>query len=149
MNANAPTPSLATRPTATITREAAHALLDAARLAAREMGIEVAIAVTDAAGHLTAFERADTAPYLTAEVAIDKAWSAASFGLSTLTWNAVIENRQVTPLAYRPRMVAVGGGYPILVNGQVVGGIGISGGNAQQDHDLCEQALRQMGFELR
>ena len=61
-----------------ITRDAAWALLEAARAAARDIGIDVAIAVTDAAGHFKAFERSDHAPFLTAEVAIDKAWTAAS-----------------------------------------------------------------------
>lgn len=132
-----------------ITHEAAAALIDAARSAAREIGIEVTIAITDAAGHLKSFVRADKAPFLTVDVAIDKAWTAAAFGLPTQTWNAIVQNEQVAPLAYRPRLVAVGGGYPIILDGEVVGGIGISGGNAQQDHDACEIALKQSGFELR
>jgi uncharacterized protein GlcG (DUF336 family) len=135
--------------TATIARNAALELIVAARNACRDIGIEVTIAVTDAGGHLKAFERSDKAAFLTADVAIDKAWTAASFGLPTQTWSAIIENKPVAQLAHRPRMVAVGGGYPIIVQGEVVGGIGISGGTAQQDHDACEIALKHLGFELR
>src|SRR5205814_6699801 len=51
-------------PTASINREAAAALIDAALAAAREIGIEAAVAVTDATGHLRAFERTDGAPFL-------------------------------------------------------------------------------------
>jgi uncharacterized protein GlcG (DUF336 family) len=149
MNAPAVTSSRQTVATSTISREAAWALIDAARAASRDLGIEVTIAITDAAGHLKAFERSDKAAFLTAEVAIDKAWTAASFGLATQTWNEILNNGQVAQLAHRPRLVAVGGGYPIVLHGEVVGGIGISGGNAQQDHDTCIAALQSQGFELR
>lgn len=132
-----------------ITRDAAWALLEAARAAARDIGIDVAIAVTDAAGHLKAFERSDHAPFLTAEVAIDKAWTAASFGVGTHVWNAILTDPKVAQLAHRPRMVSVGGGCPILDGGRVVGAIGISGGNAQQDQDAAEAAIRALGFEVK
>ena len=135
--------------TASINRDAAVALIDAAIDAAREIGIEAAVAVVDATGNLRAFERTDGAPFLTVDVSIDKAWSSASFGYPTHVWNDYVSNDpKVTPLAYRPRMVAVGGGYPILENGKLIGGIGISGGNYQQDQDACVAALRKLGFEL-
>lgn len=134
--------------TAAITRESAEALVAAASAASRDIGIRVTIAVTDAGGHLTAFARDDGAPFLTANVAIDKAWTAASFGLPTHTWADVIANPQVASLAHQPRLVAVGGGVPIVVDGRVVGGIGISGGNAQQDRDAAEIALKATGFQV-
>lgn len=149
MNTNTANTSPKTATVLSLTTDGAIALINAARAAAAEIGIEVTIAITDAGGHLKAFERADHAPFLTADVAIDKAWTAASFGLPTQTWNGIIQNEAVAPLALRPRMVAVGGGYPVVLNGEVIGGIGISGGNAQQDHDACEVALKQLGFELR
>jgi uncharacterized protein GlcG (DUF336 family) len=135
--------------TASINREAAALLIDAALEAARAIGIPAAIAVVDATGNLRAFERTDDAPFLTVDVAVDKAWSAASFGFATHVWNDYVSNDpKVTPLAYRPRMVAVGGGYPILEDGRLIGGIGISGGNYSQDQDACEIALKQLGFEI-
>ncbi|WP_413620528.1 heme-binding protein, partial [Klebsiella pneumoniae] len=73
----------------------------------------------------------------------------ASFGYPTHVWNDYVSNDpKVAPLAYRPRMVAVGGGYPILEDGKLIGGIGISGGNYQQDQDACVEALTKIGFEL-
>ena len=136
-------------PAAFINREAAVALIEAALAAARQIGIEAAVAVTDATGNLRAFERTDGAPFLTAEVAIDKAWTASSFGFATHVWNDyVTSDPKVAPLAHRPRMVAVGGGYPIIENGKLIGGIGISGGNYQQDQDAAAAALRQLGFEV-
>jgi uncharacterized protein GlcG (DUF336 family) len=132
-----------------INREAAYALIEAARQAATEIGIETTIAVVDLGGHLKAFERSDRAAFLTADVAVDKAWTAASFGLPTHTWAEIVANPAVAQLAHRPRLVAVGGGYPIVVDGQVVGGLGISGGNALQDQQACEKALRAVGFDVR
>lgn len=135
--------------TASINREAALSLIDAALDAARKIGIEAAVAVVDATGHLRAFERTDGAPFLTTDVAIDKAWSSASFGFPTHVWNDYVSNDpKVAPLAYRPRMVAVGGGFPILESGKLIGGIGISGGNYQQDQDAAVAALEKLGFEL-
>ncbi|MDM0078652.1 heme-binding protein [Variovorax sp. J2P1-59] len=134
---------------ASITRDTALALIEAARAASRDIGIEVAVAVTDAAGHLKAFERSDQAFFLAADVAIDKAWTAASFGLATHVWNSILTDSKVSQLAHRPRMVAVGGGCPIVLGGKVVGAIGISGGNAQQDQQAAEIALKSLGFEVQ
>jgi uncharacterized protein GlcG (DUF336 family) len=141
-------PAPTTFQTASITQSAAAALIDTAFAAAADIGIHIAVAVTDAGGHQKAFERADGAPFLTADVALDKAWTAASFGLPTHVWSAVLENAAVSQLAHRPRLVAVGGGYPLIQAGQLVGAIGISGGNALQDQQIAEAALAAAGFSL-
>lgn len=133
----------------TITLAAAKALIASAATLCKEIGIEVTIAVTDVAGNLKAFERSDKAPFLTIDVAIDKAWTAASFGLGTHVWNGILSNSTVAQLAHRPRLVSVGGGCPIVIDGAVVGGIGISGGNALQDQQAAEQALKSLGFEVQ
>jgi uncharacterized protein GlcG (DUF336 family) len=133
---------------ASITRDSALALAVAARDAATRIGLNLAIAVTDEGGHLIAFERADATPFLAAEVAVNKAWTAASFGLDTMIWNQVVAQPATAPLANHPRVMPVGGGVPIVVDGRVVGGIGISGGNAQQDHDVAVAALESAGFEI-
>jgi uncharacterized protein GlcG (DUF336 family) len=134
--------------TASITRDAAQTLIAAAEAASRDLGIKVTIAVTDAGGHLSALTRHDGAPFLSVNVAIDKAWTAASFGLPTHVWADVITQPGVAQLAHQPRLVAVGGGVPIVVGSQVVGGIGISGGNAVQDRQAAEIALKALGFEV-
>src|SRR6185295_786451 len=64
-----------------ISRAAAVALIEAVRAEPAVAGFDVATAVTDAGGHLVVFERTDGSPFLGAEVAIDKAWTAASFRL--------------------------------------------------------------------
>ncbi|WP_201192488.1 GlcG/HbpS family heme-binding protein [Pseudomonas fluorescens] len=126
--------------------ESAYELLAQARRACKERGFAACVAITDAGGHLRVFERADTAPFLTVGVAIDKAWTAASFGISTSQWNLYMSEPSVAQLANHPRLTPVGGGVPIIVDGQLAGGIGISGGSSAQDHDAAEQALRAMNL---
>lgn len=132
--------------TTTLSLEMAHELLMHARQACALRGFAATIAITDAGGHLRAFERADSAPFLTADVAIDKAWTAASFGVSTHQWNQYMSEPTVAPLAEHPRLMAVGGGVPIVLDGTLGGGIGISGGTSAQDHEAAEEALRQLGL---
>jgi uncharacterized protein GlcG (DUF336 family) len=137
-----------THAAASITLAAAKALIESSLATAKEIGIDVTIAITDAAGNLKSFERTDNAPFLTVDVAIDKAWTAASFGLATHTWNTLVGNPELTPLSQRPRLLAIGGGYPIVENGKVVGAIGVSGGNVAQDRQIAEQALKSIGFDI-
>ncbi|GCD93142.1 GlcG/HbpS family heme-binding protein [Embleya hyalina] len=132
----------------TITRSAAAELIGAVLAAADEIGFPVAVAVTDNGGHLKAFERTDDAPFLAAEVAVDKAWTAVSYRVPTHVWNSYVTDPHVAPLAQHPRLMAVGGGYPITENGVVVGGLGISGGNYEQDRQAAEAALDALGFEI-
>lgn len=135
--------------TATITREAAAALLTAALAAAAESGFEAAVAVTDNGGCLRAFERGDSALALTTDIAINKAYTAATSGRPTHVWQAIVADPSAAQLAHTPRLVAAAGGYPILANGALVGGLGIAGGSAQQDQAIAEQALRALGFDMQ
>ncbi|MGW1169781.1 GlcG/HbpS family heme-binding protein [Streptomyces sp. NPDC002550] len=135
-------------PASSITQAAAGALIAAVHTAAARIGFAAAVAVTDPGGHLKAFDRADDAPFLTAEVALDKAWTAAAFHIPTHAWNDYLANPQIAPLSSHPRLMAVGGGYPIIENGRCVGGLGISGGSYEQDQQAAEEALAALGFEL-
>jgi uncharacterized protein GlcG (DUF336 family) len=134
--------------THSITRRAAVELIAAARSASAELGVDMAIAVTDSSGHLRAFEAMDGTPFLAHTVAIDKAWTAAAYRLPTHVWSAVVQQPDTAQLAHLPRLVAVGGGYPIAVDGTVLGGLGLSGGNWEQDQRAAQSALRALGFDL-
>jgi uncharacterized protein GlcG (DUF336 family) len=130
--------------TSTLSLDASYTLLARARKACADRGFAATIAITDAGGHLRAFERADAAPFLTVGVAIDKAWTAASFGMSTHQWNQYMSEPTVAPLAHHPRLLPVGGGVAIFAAGVLAGGIGISGGTSIQDHEAAEEALRAL-----
>ncbi len=128
---------------ASITQEAADLLLEAGRKAALEIGVPMVIAVVDESGVLKAFRRMDGAALLSVEIAQDKAYTAVSFGIPTHGWFDFIKNDP--PLLHgivkTPRLVVFGGGYPISVDGQVIGGIGVSGGHYEQDMKVAEAAL--------
>lgn len=129
-----------------IGRDAAVALVEAAVARSSDEQVRMAVAVTDAAGHLKAFSSMDDTPFLAVEVAIDKAWTAASFRLPTHTWAEIIASPAVAQLAHRPRLVAVGGGFPIVEDGVVIGGLGLSGGTAEQDARAALAALTALGL---
>lgn len=128
---------------ASITAEAAEQLLRAAEAKAREIGVPMVIAVVDESGVLKAFSRMDGAALLSVQIAQDKAYTAVSFGIPTHGWFDFIKDDP--PLLHgivnTPRLVVFGGGYPVQVDGAVVGGLGVSGGHYHQDMQVAEAAL--------
>lgn len=124
-----------------ITAEAAAAATQAAVAHAQRLGIRVNVAVTDAAGRLAAFLRMPGAFAHSIDIAIDKAYTAASFGFPTSQWPEVLAGDDALRLGLplRPRLVVFGGGLPIDEEGQRIGGIGVSGGSAEQD-EACARA---------
>jgi uncharacterized protein GlcG (DUF336 family) len=133
-----------TRQISTITQQAALVILSASLRAAEEAGETSSVAVVDAAGHLVAFVRMDGAGPQSAQIAQDKAYTAAGFGLPTAQWHEFMQ--QDAPLAGGAptsidRFVPYGGGVPIVVDGHVVGGLGVSGGHWSADAAIAEAAL--------
>lgn len=127
-----------------ISSEAAHRMIQAAGRKALEIGHPMVIAIVDEAGVLKAFSRMDGAALLSVQVAQDKAYTAAGFGIATDQWHEFIKNDP--PLAAGAtagidRLVVFGGGYAIKVDDQVVGGIGVSGGHYSQDMEVAQAGL--------
>jgi len=127
-----------------ITTELAHRMVAAAEKKAREMKHPFVIAVVDESGVLKAFSRMDGAPLLSVQVAQDKAYTSVGFGLSTDGWHDFIKDDP--PLAAGAvggiaRLVVFGGGYPIKVEDEIVGGVGVSGGHYSQDMEVAKAAL--------
>ncbi len=127
-----------------ITSDLAHRIIAAAEAKANEMGHPFVIAVVDESGVLKAFSRMDGAALLSVQVAHDKAYTAIGFGMPTDGWHDFIKDDP--PLALGAptgidRLVIFGGGYPISLDGQVVGGIGVSGGHYSQDMDVAQAGL--------
>ena len=133
----------------TIDWHAAHLAVGAAVQAAQAMGVRVNVAVVDASGVLAAFLRMPGAPLHSVEIAIDKAYTAASFGLATSQWSEALKQHSAAVrdgLVLRPRFVAFGGGLPVIENGQRIGGIGVSGGSEQQDEACARAGLAAIGL---
>lgn len=128
-----------------ITREAAARLIAETLTASRRVGFEPVIAIVDAAGNLKAFDRSDRSSYLAINIAIDKAYTAASFGLTTRQWVDLVAEPGASNLRHVPRVTPLAGGFPIMEDGMILGGLGISGGSWSQDQEAGEEALRNFG----
>lgn len=130
-----------------ISAELAQLMVSRAAAKAKEMGIPMVIAVVDDSGILKAFLRMDGAKLLSVDIAQNKAWTAAGFGISTDQWHEFIKDDPplLTGIPHTPRMVVFGGGYPVVINDQVVGGIGCSGGHYTQDMACAQAGLSAIG----
>lgn len=126
-----------------ISQAAADILIDAATAKATELGLRVAIAVVDAGGALKAFRRMDGAPLLATEIATNKAYTAAAYGMPTHAWHDFIKEDPplLHGIVHTPRLVVFGGGYPVELEGGIAGAIGISGGHYSQDMQVAQAAL--------
>src|SRR6266853_544302 len=126
-----------------ISTELAQKMVNEAVAKARELGVTENVAILDDGGNLKAFSRMDGAPIPTIEIAQNKAYTAL-FGVSTEEFFNFIQG-DPSLLAGIPtlgRVAAWGGGFPIKVDGEIVGAIGLSGAPAvQNDVDCAKAAL--------
>lgn len=131
---------------ASITSEAAQRLIVAAEAKAREMGKPMCIAVCDGDGTLKAFSRMDGAPLLSVQISQDKAYTSISFSMATHDWFEFVKNDP--PLLHgiikTDRLIVFGGGYPIMTVGQMIGGIGVSGGHYSDDMEVAKAGLEAL-----
>ena len=124
-----------------ISFELAQKMVNAAVAKARELGVSENVAILDDGGNLKAFTRMDGAPIPTIEMAQNKAYTAL-LGVSTQDFFKFIQS-DPSLLAGIPtlsRMAAWGGGFPIRVNGELVGAIGVSGAPTVQNDEECAKA---------
>src|SRR5213594_4393074 len=126
-----------------ISSELAQKMMNAAVAKARELGVAENVVILDDGGNLKAFSRMDGATIPTIEMAQNKAYTAL-LGISTQDFFNFIQG-DPSLLAGIPtlaRMAAWGGGFPVKVNGEVVGAIGVSGApTVQNDIDCARAAL--------
>jgi uncharacterized protein GlcG (DUF336 family) len=127
-----------------VSADLARRMITAAEEKAREIAVAMNIAVVDESGVLKAFSRMDGAALLSVQIAQDKAYTAVGFGMPTHGWFDFIKDDP--PLAAGAtsgidRLVIFGGGYPIAIDGAVVGAIGVSGGHYSQDQEVAEAGL--------
>lgn len=122
----------------------ANVLIEGAVAKANEIGVPMCIAITDEAGQLIAFCRMDGGQVTSTTIAIDKAFTAA--GAKKATHEYGISSQPGAPAygigsAIGGRLMVVGGGYPILIGGNVVGGIGVSSGTPDQDMAVAQAGI--------
>ncbi len=119
-------------------------MIEAAAKKAETLGKAFAIAIVDESGQLKAFQRMDGAPLIATQIAQDKAYTAVGFGMPSHGWYDFIKDDGPLALgapAGIDRLVIFGGGFPIEVDGNTVGAIGVSGGHYSEDMEVAEAGL--------
>ena len=128
-----------------ITEEAARSIVSASIEKAKSMGAAFTIAVVDESGIIKALARMDGAPLLSVQIAQDKAYTAAGFSMATHDWHDFIKEDEPLRIGATTgidRLIVFGGGYPIEVEGEVVGAVGVSGGHYTHDMEVAQAGLK-------
>jgi glc operon protein GlcG len=110
----------------------------------------VSAAVVDAAGALVCFARMDGAPTFSAGLAQSKAVSSVTFGRATSDFESAIRDRPVFAigLLQHGSWYAGRGGAPIVVDGQVVGAVGVSGNTGEREDELAKEAAARAAVAI-
>lgn len=131
-----------TRNNPKLTLEGARAVVAAAEKRAQEIGVPMDIAVVDEGGYLLAFVRMDGAKLSSVQIAITKAVSAAIRRMATGPMPPGAEPNVLLSLGLaigsQGQQTPIRGGVPLVVDGVVVGAIGVSNGTEDQDTDVAK-----------
>ena len=135
----------------TLTSKGVRMMMDAALARAAEFGITVTVAIVDDGGHLLMLERMEGGRFHTVHSATTKAATAASNRRPTSAKGAqgqeldVVHALGLTLAAGPQNWTAMEGGYPVMVEDECVGGIGVAGGDWKQDQEIARAALNAVG----
>ena len=130
-----------------LTLSDAKLVLDASEARAKEIGIDMDIAIVDDGGHLLAFIRMDKARVTSIDVAINKAFTAACARRGTHEYAAIAGAGGPAfgmHASNQGRFMIVGGGLPIFCNGVIAGGVGCSSGTPEQDRDVAQAGIDKL-----
>ena len=134
-----------------LTLAGARKMMDTATTLAERDGIAISVAIADAGGHLMLFQRMDGGRFHTIHSSTTKAVCAASNKRPTTAKGAqgqALDTTHAIGLALAAgaeRWTAMEGGYPIIVDGECVGGIGVSGGTWEFDDRVAREAIASIG----
>jgi uncharacterized protein GlcG (DUF336 family) len=131
-----------------ITGEAALKIMAKVYEGAAAQGKAVYVAVVDGTGGLVGLLGHEKCPVMCRKVAQDKAYTAFATRMKTSIWKAYVysvpeDDRQV--MMSQPGFIAASGGAPIVVDGIVAGGIGVSGAGQQEDEELADYGAALIG----
>ena len=137
-----------------LTTSGAKTMMTAAINKAEEFGIAVTVAIVDSGGHMLVLERMDGGRFHTVHSATTKAVTAASNKRPTTTRGAQGQDLDtlhaigLSLAAGASRWTAMEGGFPIIVDDECLGGIGVSGGDWQQDEEIAKAAVEAIDATL-
>ncbi|GIM89200.1 GlcG/HbpS family heme-binding protein [Paractinoplanes toevensis] len=131
----------------------AEEIVAACQKAGTALGKALSIAVVDAGGFLLVVKRSDGARPLTPNIAIAKAYSAAVMERPTKMLKPWAESNpgffaSLSTMGAQP-IVATEGGVTVKRDGEILGGLGISGGTGDEDQQVCDEVLGSLGYELQ
>lgn len=133
-----------------LTLDEALRLLAAARAAADDLGVPMSFAVMDPGGHLLALTRMDGAPWVSADVAQGKAWTAAAYGVPSAAQKEKMTAMPIFATAVTAmthgRFTPQTGAVPVYRDGMLLGALGGSGGTGEQDESACFDAVQAAGL---
>jgi uncharacterized protein GlcG (DUF336 family) len=122
-------------------------LVQAAHTEAESIDLAITAVVVDESGRLVALGRMDGARPISVDIAMNKAYTAASFKQPTDELKGIAGQAwfQSLIVSSNGKVTAGGGAIPIVDQGQVVGAVAVAGGTDEQDHRCAEVALRSFG----
>jgi len=127
-----------------LTLDGAKIILEASEAKANEIGVPMSIAIVDEGCNLLAFERMDGAKITSIDISINKAFTAAGSRKGTHEYADVASPGKPAfgiHVSNQGKFTIFGGGLPILINGEVVGGVGCSSGTAEQDRQVAQAGI--------
>jgi uncharacterized protein GlcG (DUF336 family) len=132
-----------------ISLDLALALLSRVREEAASRGLSLAVAVVDDGGHVVASQKMDEAALGAMQLAIGKAYTAVLWGTPSgdFTESTQPGGEDWGWNSTDPRIVVYAGGVPLHVDGELVGGVGASGGTAAQDAECVLAAVRLLELD--
>jgi glc operon protein GlcG len=136
-------------PRATLSIDAIQAMLNAAVARSKELGVKLHITILDHAGNLAGFISFPGTPVIAKTTADRKAFTAVNTGMPTHQWESYVNSIPASELKIIdsiPGYVAARGGYPVIKDGIVLGGIGVSGANQELDDDVALAMLKAIGL---
>jgi glc operon protein GlcG len=132
-----------------LTLEAAGIAMAASEAAAAAAGWKVVIAVVDDGGHALMVHRIDGTQSSSVETALGKARAAVAWKRSTRLLEEMVNNGRVAFLSTSQGMTLLQGGLPVEIDGQVVGGVGVSGVKASDDEAIAQAGVDALKAALR
>lgn len=127
-----------------LSNQEAAILLEGARLKSAEIGVPMCTAVVDESGHLIQFDRHDGGKVSSISIAIDKAFTGAVARKGTHVYNQLCQPGKGTfgiHITNGGHFSIIGGGLPVTVDGEIVGGVGVSSGTADEDLVVAQAAV--------
>jgi uncharacterized protein GlcG (DUF336 family) len=120
-------------------------MLEAGEKEALKQGVPVVMAISDSGGNLLAFQRMDEAMLCSVQIALDKAYTAVFGKQATADFGGAYKAGVLVPLFFHERWITFPGGFPLIKEGVIMGGLGVSGGVVEDLH-VARAALLGGGF---